>query len=203
MSPQGRLVQTPPRPASPRTQPQSKFPTRSTVNLVLQRLQFVNDHADDRPILQTIRQLECEQPAAIAFALQGKPKRARLTYLVLIWEIFSVHLGKESLPRLSPRDLSTPTNDDPSFQGEGSDLTCIIECMHSLIEEDVTKGVYSAADAKGVKEFVNTILAAIAAPIRNNSSPRNPYHPTTQPGRNQPCPCGSMAKFKKCHGKPV
>lgn len=23
------------------------------------------------------------------------------------------------------------------------------------------------------------------------------------PGRNDPCPCGSMVKFKRCHGQPV
>ena len=30
----------------------------------------------------------------------------------------------------------------------------------------------------------------------------NPMRPVAKVGANQPCPCGSGLKFKKCHGKP-
>ena len=30
-----------------------------------------------------------------------------------------------------------------------------------------------------------------------------PRHVAAQPGRNDPCPCGSGIKFKKCHGRPA
>ena len=38
----------------------------------------------------------------------------------------------------------------------------------------------------------------------NNSNehrikPMHPKHLTGKPGRNQPCPCGSGIKFKRCH----
>jgi len=29
---------------------------------------------------------------------------------------------------------------------------------------------------------------------------RRPVHVTAAPGRNDPCPCGSGKKYKKCHG---
>ena len=31
---------------------------------------------------------------------------------------------------------------------------------------------------------------------------RQPVHKTPMPGRNDPCPCGSGKKFKRCHGAP-
>ncbi|HSW31600.1 MAG TPA: preprotein translocase subunit SecA [Longimicrobiales bacterium] len=31
--------------------------------------------------------------------------------------------------------------------------------------------------------------------------PKKPMHAANEPGRNDPCPCGSGKKYKKCHGK--
>jgi uncharacterized protein YecA (UPF0149 family) len=31
-------------------------------------------------------------------------------------------------------------------------------------------------------------------------APRVPAHAEPQAGRNDPCPCGSGKKYKKCHG---
>jgi uncharacterized protein len=33
-------------------------------------------------------------------------------------------------------------------------------------------------------------------------TPRIPARASTLPGRNDPCPCGSGKKYKKCHGAP-
>ena len=33
------------------------------------------------------------------------------------------------------------------------------------------------------------------------SVPQKPIVKTKQPGRNDPCPCGSGKKYKNCHGK--
>jgi preprotein translocase subunit SecA len=32
-------------------------------------------------------------------------------------------------------------------------------------------------------------------------APKKPVHVAAEPGRNDPCPCGSGKKYKKCHGK--
>lgn len=41
------------------------------------------------------------------------------------------------------------------------------------------------------------------ARIVNLIQPKNvtPQGKTDKPGRNDPCPCGSGAKFKRCHGR--
>lgn len=36
----------------------------------------------------------------------------------------------------------------------------------------------------------------------HHHAPQQPYvNPLRDVGRNDPCPCGSGSKFKKCHGK--
>lgn len=32
-------------------------------------------------------------------------------------------------------------------------------------------------------------------------APKKPIHVEAEPGRNDPCPCGSGKKYKKCHGR--
>ena len=36
--------------------------------------------------------------------------------------------------------------------------------------------------------------------LLKNTKPVEPIHVDKQPGRNDPCPCGSGKKYKKCHG---
>ncbi|MDA0330147.1 MAG: SEC-C metal-binding domain-containing protein [Gemmatimonadetes bacterium] len=33
------------------------------------------------------------------------------------------------------------------------------------------------------------------------TGPKQPAHAENEPGRNDPCPCGSGKKYKKCHGR--
>jgi len=38
---------------------------------------------------------------------------------------------------------------------------------------------------------------------RGEERARTPVHAKKEPGRNDPCPCGSGKKYKKCHGRGV
>lgn len=45
--------------------------------------------------------------------------------------------------------------------------------------------------------------AAVTAPARAGGSPvAQGGKPVPRVGANQPCPCGSGEKYKRCHGKP-
>jgi uncharacterized protein YecA (UPF0149 family) len=35
---------------------------------------------------------------------------------------------------------------------------------------------------------------------RGEERKQQPVHAAAEPGRNDPCPCGSGKKYKKCHG---
>ena len=61
-----------------------------------------------------------------------------------------------------------------------------------------------------VTEFIPACVTAIAAYWRERGSTqismplmrgRQPDQPSIKTGRNEPCPCGSGKKFKKCCGK--
>ncbi|MCR4919612.1 MAG: SEC-C domain-containing protein [Prevotella sp.] len=45
--------------------------------------------------------------------------------------------------------------------------------------------------------------AAAAAHDTRAQQPRTPIVKQKQPGRNDPCPCGSGKKFKNCHGRGI
>lgn len=42
---------------------------------------------------------------------------------------------------------------------------------------------------------------AIAQYLREAAAPKAPVRAAPRPGRNDPCPCGSSKKYKKCHGR--
>ncbi|MCL5016127.1 MAG: SEC-C metal-binding domain-containing protein [Patescibacteria group bacterium] len=52
--------------------------------------------------------------------------------------------------------------------------------------------------------FSNIMKVVSAPPITMTQIPQNPARNDPKfinVGRNDPCPCGSGKKFKKCHGK--
>ena len=69
-------------------------------------------------------------------------------------------------------------------------------------------GVASAARSGGVKPLKIGSVGGVAAPQdpselvtnRGEARVRAPVTATKEPGRNDPCHCGSGKKFKKCHG---
>jgi preprotein translocase subunit SecA len=44
------------------------------------------------------------------------------------------------------------------------------------------------------------IVATTAASTTSAPAPKAPVAPAANVGRNDPCPCGSGKKYKKCHG---
>ncbi|MBI3631592.1 MAG: SEC-C domain-containing protein, partial [Candidatus Staskawiczbacteria bacterium] len=50
-------------------------------------------------------------------------------------------------------------------------------------------------------DIANSILKANLQPQNQSSFNSTVAKPKGEVGRNDPCPCGSGKKFKKCHGK--
>jgi len=94
------------------------------------------------------------------------------------------------------------------FQKEGFEL---FETMLNRLHEDVSQFVYrvevqvqpgrTAVGTPGAGEPAQVEGAPAPAPVRpTNLRPRE-QAPKTKVGRNEPCPCGSGQKYKKCHGQ--
>jgi preprotein translocase subunit SecA len=95
--------------------------------------------------------------------------------------------------------------------------------MVAAIEEDALEAVFKLAPVKperfrGVfsslpQEFSHAETIAfsqkpqpeVSAPASGEEeaapAPQRPIHTGPKPGRNDPCPCGSGKKYKKCHGR--
>jgi preprotein translocase subunit SecA len=101
--------------------------------------------------------------------------------------LFHVEVAKEEPPQLEPQ--------------EASDAALVYE-HESLVGSDAiaaaTAGAAQAAPAGGTPAATATRArpAASAAPVAAQAS-ESPYAGV---GRNDPCPCGSGKKFKRCHG---
>jgi preprotein translocase subunit SecA len=54
----------------------------------------------------------------------------------------------------------------------------------------------TGVDSTGVEEG-----SALAQAVRSKPQPQQGGQHLEKVGRNDPCPCGSGKKFKKCHGK--
>ena len=74
-------------------------------------------------------------------------------------------------------------------------------CAYALREYlDARKPRPAALPAKVVPQAeAEPVRAAVSLPVAQGGKPMRPI---TRVGANQPCPCGSGLKFKKCHGRP-
>ena len=123
--------------------------------------------------------------------------------------VFRAQIGAPPQARPQPRQrlvLSGPSETPDTAVG----ATAVAQR-----EEEVGEGL-SRVDAMGMSRKARADVAgAIAAPIsraaagpdprelatnRGEERAKTPVHVAAGPGRNDPCPCGSGKKYKKCHG---
>jgi uncharacterized protein len=89
-------------------------------------------------------------------------------------------------------------------------LDAALEDIVALTEDDRAEPALSMYSEDGPPSVSNERLDAVAAGIwavyslrqlwRSIGPRTDPVRKDPQPGRNDPCPCGSGKKFKKCHG---
>jgi hypothetical protein len=75
--------------------------------------------------------------------------------------------------------------------------------LQELIEEDVREDAMSADTAAIIFKPVQVVLEALDAAVegrRPGEQQGTIVNEQPKTGRNEPCPCGSGKKFKKCHG---
>jgi uncharacterized protein YecA (UPF0149 family) len=67
----------------------------------------------------------------------------------------------------------------------------------------IVQAVRNWADYQGKRLAQSGLRASV--PVRNTSraiAPSSPVPNVPKVGPNQPCPCGSGEKYKRCHGRP-
>jgi preprotein translocase subunit SecA len=84
------------------------------------------------------------------------------------------------------------------YKREGYDM--FVEMERGLKEDYVTY-IYRIENVK-LREEEMQQLSYSGGGEEPNQRPKSPRRAEGKVGRNDPCPCGSGKKYKKCHGRP-
>jgi hypothetical protein len=184
------------------------------------------DQSGDRGAMNELaRRLGKEQPALLQFAAKVKVDHgdalgeAAVFYGTLVWAMFERHLGKK-LPRLLPLNLTEAKKAVDEERGAIEGLAekpvhervapgvaerqpHIVAKLQELLAEDVKENALAADGAEVIFPPTQAIIEAFDAAITlrrpgQNMAPVVREEPKV--GRNDPCPCGSGKKYKRCHG---
>jgi len=83
------------------------------------------------------------------------------------------------------------------YKREGFD---IFQEMERGLKADYVTYIYRVENIKVRKEEMQQL--SYSGGEEPNQRPKSPRKTAAKIGRNQPCPCGSGKKYKKCHGQP-
>jgi hypothetical protein len=184
------------------------------------------DKSGDKESMNDLaRRLGKEQPALLQYAARIKNDHgdalgeAAVFYGTLMWAMFDRGHGRR-VPRLLPANLTKADEivkaelagvegvaDKPVHDRIPPSLAerqpAIVTKLQELIAEDVKEAALTAEGAAVILAPTLTIIEAFDAALAG-TRPGQPLGPVVreQPkvGRNEPCPCGSGKKFKRCHG---
>ncbi|HEY0189582.1 MAG TPA: SEC-C metal-binding domain-containing protein [Kofleriaceae bacterium] len=183
------------------------------------------DQRGDRKAMNKLAQrLQKEQPNLLQHAAATKNEHgdtvgeAAVFYATLVWAMFD-RRREGTLPRITAQNLSvaddsvtqalqTVPNADSLPAHERMPRVLqeaqpnIYAKLASLLEEDVKEGAMTDETAKTIIKPTQVVIEAFDAALsgRRPGQQQGTLVNTAKVGRNEPCPCGSGKKFKKCHG---
>jgi hypothetical protein len=199
--------------------------TPETVEATINAFTRLDASGDRRSMNKMAQRLGKEQPAMLRFAAQAKEQHgeaageATVFYGTLVWAMFDRQIGKA--PRLLPENLEAAQQIHaeatsaieglaarPIHERVAPDLVArqphLYARLATLVDEDVRESAITAETAEVLFPAVQILIEAFDAAIEGRR-PGERLGPVVREGakvgRNDPCPCGSGNKFKKCHGQ--
>ncbi len=183
------------------------------------------DQSGDKESMNDLAQrLGKEQPALLQFAAQIKNDHgdalgeAAVFYGTLMWAMFDRAHGRR-VPRLLPANLVDADKivkaelaaveglaDKPVHERVAPELGTrqpdIVSKLQELIAEDVKESALTVEGAAVILGPTQAIIEAFDAAL-SGKRPGQQLGPVVREapkvGRNEPCPCGSGKKYKRCH----
>lgn len=177
---------------------------------------------DKRTMTRMARRLGKEQPGLLQYAATFRDKHgdavgeAAVFYSTLVWAMFDENVG--SCPRLTTANIAAAEVEletalknvekieDKPVQEQFSEKLAerqpnIYSKLQELIEEDVREDAMTLETAQLIYPPTQVILEAFDAAL-SGRRPGETIGPVTRSapkvGRNEPCPCGSGKKHKRC-----
>lgn len=186
----------------------------------------LDETGDKRTMNKMARRLGKEQPALLQFAASYQREDDKLVgeaavfYCTLVWAMFDRCFARK-IGRLTKENIDAAQQEvteelkkieglaeRPVHERYAPTLAerqpHVYAKLRELIEEDVREDAMSAECAGIIFEPAQVIVEAFdaAATGRRQGVRVGPVvRETPKVGRNEPCPCGSGKKYKKCHGQ--
>jgi len=173
------------------------------------------------------QRLQKEQPFLLAHAAAVRTEHgdavgeAAVFYATLVWAMFDRGLGGSgTLARLTQQNLNDADRvvtealstieglaDKPAHERVATALIekqpHVYAKLVELLAEDVKEAAMTADTAGAIIKPTQVVIEAFDAAVsgRRPGEKQGTVVAQQKVGRNEPCPCGSGRKYKKCHGE--
>jgi hypothetical protein len=196
----------------------------SEVTRTIDAFTKLDQRGDRKAMGKLAGRLQKEQPFLLRYAAQIRGEHgdtigeAAIFYATLIWSMFD-RLTEEMLPQLTENNLQEAEvavteaisriaglMDKDPYDRVAEPLVArqphVYEKLRELLKEDVTEAAMTADTCAAIIKPIQVVVEAFDAALgqRRPGHKQGPIIAPPRTGRNEPCPCGSGKKFKKCHG---
>ena len=185
----------------------------------------LDQRGDKKAMNKLAQRLQKEQPFLLQHAAAVRTEHgdavgeAAVFYATLVWAMFDRNQDG-TLPRITAQNLTDADKvvtealsavaalaDKPVHERVAPDLVAsqphIYAKLAELIAEDVKEAAMTEATASTIIKPTEVVIEAFDAAMngRRPGEKQGTVVADVKPGRNEPCPCGSGKKYKKCHGE--
>jgi preprotein translocase subunit SecA len=184
----------------------------------------LDQKGDKKAMNKLAQRLQKEQPFLLQHAAAVRTEHgdavgeAAVFYATLIWAMFD-RQGAGTLPRLTGENLTAAdqivTAELEKIEGLADKSPHeriapalaetqphIYTKLAELLAEDVKEKAMTVETASTIIKPTEVVIEAFDAALggRRPGQKQGTVVATEKVGRNEPCPCGSGKKYKKCHG---
>jgi len=184
----------------------------------------LDQKGDKKAMNKLAQRLQKEQPFLLQHAAAVRTEHgdavgeAAVFYATLIWAMFD-RTGDGTLPRLTQQNLNDADQivttalskleglaDKSPEERVAPELVetqpHIYAKLAELLAEDVKEAAMTAETASTIIKPTEVVIEAFDAAVsgRRPGQQQGTIVAAEKVGRNEPCPCGSGKKYKKCHG---
>ena len=185
----------------------------------------LDQRGDKKAMNKLAQRLQKEQPFLLQHAAAVRTEHgdavgeAAVFYATLVWAMFD--RGQEgTLPRITAQNLAEADRvvtealgavpglaEKPVHERVAPGLVAaqphIYAKLAELLSEDVKEAAMTGETADTIIKPTEVVIEAFDAAMtgRRPGEKQGTVVATEKVGRNEPCPCGSGKKYKKCHGE--
>ena len=199
--------------------------TTDSVEKTITTFTRLDQRGDKKAMNKLAQRLQKEQPFLLQHAAAVRSEHgdavgeAAVFYATLVWAMFD-RSQDGTLPRLTPQNLADADKvvteelgkiaglaDMPPHERVAPVLVAkqpnIYAKLAELLAEDVKEAAMTAETATTIIKPTEVVIEAFDAAL-SGARPgerQGTVVAAEKVGRNEPCPCGSGKKYKKCHGE--